>query len=120
MTKSTRFPRACSTNSASAWRVRTSRSSRRAFGGDWPQKLGLPASVPDTTSFPVITNGYTSLGNPTVGFRGALTWDVTNTATLVLGNHSLKIGAEYRLLFGNNYQTSQPSGTFQFRRPPDG
>jgi hypothetical protein len=84
-----------------------------SYGGDWPQKLGLPDSVPDTL-FPVINNGYTSLGNPTLGFRGALTWDVTNTATLVVGNHSLKIGAEYRLLMGNNYQTSQPSGTFNF------
>jgi hypothetical protein len=84
-----------------------------SYGQDWPQKLGLPSSVPNTV-FPTIANGYTSLGNPTVGFRGALTWDVTNTATLLLGAHSVKIGAEYRLLFGNNYQTSAPSGSFNF------
>lgn len=86
-----------------------------SFGQDWPQKLGLPASVPNAV-FPAISNGFVGggIGNPTVGFRGALTWDVTNTATLVVGNHSLKIGAEYRLLFGNNYQTSAPSGSFNF------
>jgi hypothetical protein len=80
---------------------------------NWPQKLGLPADVPNTV-FPSITNGYTALGNPTVGFRGALTWDVTDTVTLVVGSHSIKLGAEYRLLFGNNYQTSAPSGSFTF------
>jgi len=84
-----------------------------SYGENWPQKLGLPASVPNAV-FPTFNNGYTAFGNPTVGFRGALTWDVTNAVTLVVGNHSLKIGAEYRLLFGNNYQTSQPSGTFNF------
>ena len=84
-----------------------------SYGQDWPQKLGLPSSVPNTV-FPTIANGYTSLGNPTVGFRGALTWDATNTATLLLDTHSIKIGAEYRLLFGNNYQTSAPSGSFNF------
>jgi Carboxypeptidase regulatory-like domain/TonB-dependent Receptor Plug Domain len=84
-----------------------------SYNQGWPQKLGLPASVPNTV-FPTITNGYTALGNATVGYRGALTWDVTDTLTLVLGSHSLKFGAEYRLLFGNNYQTSAPSGSFTF------
>jgi hypothetical protein len=81
---------------------------------NWPSKLGLPSDVPETL-FPIIaSNGYTQLGNGTVGFRGALTWDVTDTATLVVGGHSIKIGAEYRLLFGNNYQTAVPSGQFNF------
>jgi hypothetical protein len=84
-----------------------------SYNQNWPQKLGLPASVPNTV-FPSISNGYTAFGNATVGFRGALTWDVTDTVTLVLGSHSLKVGAEYRLLFGNNYQTSAPSGSFNF------
>jgi hypothetical protein len=84
-----------------------------SYGQDWPQKLGLPASVPNTV-FPTISNGYTTLGNGTVGFRGALTWDATDTVTFVLGNHSLKFGSEYRLLFGNNYQTATPSGSFTF------
>ncbi len=84
-----------------------------SYNQGWPQKLGLPANVPSTV-FPSISNGYAALGNATVGYRGALTWDATNTATLVIGNHSLKVGMEYRLLFGNNYQTSAPSGSFSF------
>ena len=84
-----------------------------SFGQGWPQKLGLPASVPATV-FPSINNGYAGLGNGTVGYRGGLTWDATNTLTVVVGRHSLKVGAEYRLLFGNNYQTSAPSGSFSF------
>ena len=84
-----------------------------SYNGGWPQKLGLPANVPGTV-FPSISNGYAALGNGTVGYRGALTWDATDTVTLVLGKHSVKIGAEYRLLFGNNYQTASPSGSFTF------
>ncbi len=84
-----------------------------SYNQDWPSKLGLPSDVPNTV-FPSISNGYTAFGNGTVGYRGALTWDATDTVTLVLGAHSLKIGAEYRLLFGNNYQTSAPSGSFNF------
>jgi hypothetical protein len=81
---------------------------------NWPSKLGLPSDVPETL-FPIIaSNGYTQLGNGTVGFRGALTWDITDTATLVVGAHSIKMGVEYRLLYGNNYQTAVPSGQFNF------
>ncbi len=84
-----------------------------SYNQGWPQKLGLPASVPPTV-FPTINNGYSALGNGTVGYRGALTWDITDTVTMVFGKHSLKIGAEYRLLAGNNYQTGSPSGSFTF------
>jgi hypothetical protein len=84
-----------------------------SYGENWPSKLGLPASVPNTV-FPTISNGYSTLGNGTVGIRGALTWDAADTLTFVLGSHSIKFGSEYRLLFGNNYQTSTPSGSFSF------
>ena len=49
-----------------------------------------------------------------MGFRGAITWDATDSITLVLRKHTLKLGAEYRILKGNNYQTSAPSGSFSF------
>ena len=84
-----------------------------SFGGNWPQKLGFPANVPNTV-IPSISNGYAGFNTGTVGIRGALTWDVSDTVTIVRGAHTLKIGAEYRLLFGNNYQTSNPSGSFNF------
>ena len=86
-----------------------------SYGQGWPQKLGLPADVPSTV-FPAISNGYVGggIGNPTVGYRGALTWDAGDTATLVMGSHTIKMGAEYRLMFGNNFQTVDPSGLFNF------
>jgi hypothetical protein len=84
-----------------------------SFGGGWPQKLGLPASVPGT-AMPNFSNGLTGFPTQTVGLRGALTWQFTDTVTLIKGNHSIKSGFEYRLLYGNNYQTSSPSGSFSF------
>ena len=85
-----------------------------SFNQGWTTKLGLPASVPDVVVPTITTNGYTAFSTGTVGFRGALTWDASDTLNLVIGNHSLKFGAEYRLLFGNNYQTGAPSGNFTF------
>jgi hypothetical protein len=84
-----------------------------SFGGGWPQKLGLPDNVP-STAFPNFSNGLTAFPTQTVGVRGALTWQFTDTVTIVKGAHSIKTGVEYRLLYGNNYQTNQPSGSFNF------
>lgn len=85
-----------------------------SYGEDWPQKLGLPANVPNTT-FPIISgNGYSAFGGGTIGFRGALTWDAGDTVTLIRGKQTIKLGSEYRLLFGNNVQNNNPSGTFNF------
>jgi hypothetical protein len=85
-----------------------------SYNQGWASKLGLPASVPNTVFPSINITGYVQLGIPTVGFRGALTWDFTDTVTVVKGSHSLKLGAEYRLLQGNNYQASYPSGQFNF------
>ena len=84
-----------------------------SFGGNYPQKLGLPAIVPNL-AFPSISNGLAGFSTGVIGLRGALTWQVTDTVTIVRGAHSFKVGAEYRLLFGNNFQTSAPSGNFTF------
>jgi hypothetical protein len=84
-----------------------------SFGGNWPQKLGLPASVAPTV-FPSINNGLTAFSTGTVGIRGALTWDFTDTVTIVRGSHTIRTGMEVRLLYGNNFQTSAPSGSFVF------
>jgi hypothetical protein len=84
-----------------------------SFGGNYPQKLGLPASVAPTV-FPSISNGLTGFNTGTVGIRGALTWDFTDTVTIVRGNHTIRAGMESRLLYGNNFQTSAPSGSFTF------
>lgn len=83
-----------------------------AYNG-WPQKLGFPSNVPGTT-IPAISNGVTSFNTQTIGLRGALTWDVTDTLTVVRGNHSVRMGLEFRQLQGSNFQTSAPSGSFNF------
>jgi hypothetical protein len=85
-----------------------------SYNQGWTAKLGLPASVPDVVVPTINSNGYAAFVSGVVGYRGALTWDAADTLNLVLGNHSLKFGAEYRLLFGNNYQTAAPSGSFTF------
>ncbi|HLJ18148.1 MAG TPA: carboxypeptidase regulatory-like domain-containing protein [Bryobacteraceae bacterium] len=85
-----------------------------SYGQNWPQQLGFPASVPNTTVPTITSNGYTAFTTGTVGIRGALTWDATDIVTIVRGAHSIKLGIEYRLLFGNNYQTASPSGSFTF------
>ncbi len=84
-----------------------------SYGGNYPQKLGLPPIVPQF-AFPTINNGLAGFTTGTIGLRGALTWQVTDIVTVIRGAHSFKIGAEYRLLFGNNFQTQTPSGSFTF------
>jgi hypothetical protein len=84
-----------------------------SFNENIPQKLGLPSNVPNM-ALPNFSNGYSGFPTQTIGLRGALTWDATDTVTYVHGNHSIKAGIEYRLLFGNNYQTNNPSGSFNF------
>ena len=84
-----------------------------SYGGNYPQKLGLPAIVPNL-SFPTINDGLSGFSTGVIGLRGALTWQVTDTLTIVRGAHSFKVGGEYRLLFGNNFQTASPSGNFTF------
>ena len=69
-------------------------------------------------SFRLLSNGLTGFTTGTVGLRGALTWQFSDTVTLVRGNHSIKAGFEYRLLYGNNYQTSSPSGSYTFLAAP--
>jgi Carboxypeptidase regulatory-like domain len=85
-----------------------------SYGQNWPQKLGFPSNVPNAVVPLIGIPGYTAFTTGVVGLRGALTWDFADTVTVVHGAHSIKAGIEYRLLYGNNYQTANPSGTFNF------
>ena len=85
----------------------------RSFGGDWPQKLGLPSIVPADT-FPGISNGLPGFNTGTAGIRGSVNWQFLDSVTMIRGAHSLKIGVDYRLLQGNNLQRSSPSGQYNF------
>jgi hypothetical protein len=84
-----------------------------SYGGNWPAKLGLPPIVPPLV-VPTISNGLTGFTTGTVGLRGALTWQIGDTLTVVHGNHITRMGIETRLLYGNNLQTSTPSGSYTF------
>lgn len=83
------------------------------YGQNWPQKLGLPANVPGTC-LPRADNGLPAVRNCTSGIRGSIVWELTEAATYIRGNHSMKFGTDLRILRGNNFQETQPSGRFQF------
>ncbi len=85
-----------------------------SYGQNWPRKLGLPETVPPDVIPTVSISGYTSVGYGIVGKRGTVNWNLQNLLTHVRGGHTLKVGAEHRILRGDNRQTSNPSGTFNF------
>jgi len=85
----------------------------RSFGGGWPQKLGLPAGVPADT-FPAIGNGLPGFNTGTAGVRGSLYWQFFDMVTKIRGSHTFRFGVDHRILRGNNFQRSSPSGSFQF------
>lgn len=82
----------------------------------WPQKLGLPASVPSTT-LPQIestTLPNFNTGQETVGVRASTNPQLVDIITFVHGSHNIRFGFDYRLNRGNNIQTAYPSGDFTF------
>ncbi len=85
----------------------------RSFGGGWPQKLGLPASVPGDT-FPGIGNGLPGFNTGTAGLRASINLQLFDMLTKISGNHTMKFGVDIRTLQGNNLQRSSPSGNFNF------
>jgi hypothetical protein len=84
-----------------------------SFGGNWPQQLGLPASVPGDT-FPAINNGLAPFNTGTAGLRESSTWQVFDMLTHVRGPHTFKFGADVRHQQALNLQRQQPSGNFNF------
>ena len=81
---------------------------------NWPSRLGLPPVVPDD-QMPQIGFGYGTIGGGAVGRRGSFNWDIQNMITKIAGNHTLKIGVNYRDLFGANLQGGALSGAYTFR-----
>lgn len=82
-------------------------------GQNWPSKLGLPSIVPDD-QFPQINFGFGTIGGQAYGTRGSLNWDIQDMVTKIAGNHSIKIGANYRILYGGNRQGAALSGNYTF------
>ncbi len=85
----------------------------RSFGKDIPQALGLPAIVPNDV-IPSFSNGTPAFNTGTAGLRGATSWQIFDMVTRIRGSHTLKLGIEDRINRGNNFQRSNPSGSFSF------
>ncbi|MEK7405251.1 MAG: hypothetical protein AAB225_09095 [Acidobacteriota bacterium] len=85
------------------------------YGQGWPQKLGLPASVPALTRPVMSGTNIPDLDiGPSNGYRAGLTTQLAETVTYIRGRHTMKYGADIRLLQGHNINMSRPSGSFNF------
>lgn len=89
-----------------------------------PTSLGFPAYLAgasdDTHIFPTFNpNGYSSLGPPrNFGFyhNNQDVFSLNQDASLLRGNHSIKIGANERVYRMYNYRPDDPAGNFTFSR----
>lgn len=89
-----------------------------------PATLGLPqylvAASDDTNIFPSFApNGYTSLGPPrNFGFfrNNQDVFSLNQDLSWLVGNHSIKIGANQRVYRAYNYRPDDPAGSFTFTR----
>ncbi len=91
------------------------------FGYD-PTQLGLPKSIQQNASilqfptFNISGNGYNyqPLGSRGYNDQPRDTTTIGDTATKVIGKHTLKLGAEYRLLRFYPFQVFDTTGNFSF------
>lgn len=84
-----------------------------SYGEGWPQKLGLPASIPPDT-LPLVSNGLPGFVTQFAGLRTTLTQQYYDTLTWIKNNHTFTMGADFRIPQVNNYQPSNPSGFYNF------
>jgi len=73
----------------------------------------LPPIVPGDT-MPSFSNGTPAFNTGTAGLRGATSWQFFNMVSRIRGGHTMKFGVEHRIIRGNNFQRSSPSGAFNF------
>jgi len=89
-----------------------------------PTSLGFPqylaAASGDTNIFSTFApNGYASLGPPrNFGFfrNNQDTFSFNQNLSLLLGTHSIKVGANERIYRAYNYRPDDPAGNFTFTR----
>ena len=81
-----------------------------------PASLGIKNGVKDPIGLPQINiaGGGLNLGGPAnqPSGRGDTTFVVANTLNWLVGQHSLKLGGEYRKFFNNNFRHT--TGSFNF------
>lgn len=83
-----------------------------SYGQGWPQKLGLPTSIPSFT-LPIVSNGLPNF-NGTAGYRAYTNPQVADTAMKVIRTHTISFGVDWRKNIGSNAQMNAPSGSFNF------
>jgi hypothetical protein len=81
--------------------------------GDWSQKLGLPYQMVGL-AFPNIDFGFGAIGGGAIGFRSSLNWDAEDMLTRITGNHTVKLGVNFRAQQANNQQGSTKAGSYDF------
>lgn len=91
-----------------------------AADANFPQKLGLPGTVPGLTIPIMSISGIPAVQSFPAGFaafKGLIafqTFQLTDSLTLIRGQHTIKFGAEFRQNLINLDLCSQCSGTFRF------
>ncbi len=81
--------------------------------GDWSGKLGLPANMVGI-AFPQMDFGFGAIGGGALGFRSSLNWDMQDMLTKIIGNHTIKLGVNFRAQQGNNQQGTNLGGSYNF------
>jgi len=83
-------------------------------------QLGFPSSLASQLPrpfFPQIAyTDYTTFGNTGSQFTFSDTWSFAETLNQVLGRHSLKFGAEYRMMFNNQQNPTSSFGNLSFNK----
>jgi hypothetical protein len=85
-----------------------------SYGQNWPEKMGLPASVPRDVLPALNIAGLAGIGQTNMGIRGTYEWQFFDAVTMVLGKHTLKTGVDIRIRQANNLLRAVPSGSFTF------
>jgi hypothetical protein len=109
-----------STNVLNEFRANITRQhlvfSHLSANGDWPKKLGLPASLPQDLFPRVDISGVLSLGpgSNMFGVRAQHTVQLNDSLTIIRGRHQLKMGTDQRWLRLNWQKKEYSSGQYGF------
>ncbi len=87
-----------------------------SYGKNWPEKLGLPSSIPQDLFPRVDISGMLSLGTPPYanGKRASHTLQASDSVTWMHGKHTVKFGTDQRWIRLNWVNSSYPSGQYVF------
>ncbi|MGH9671615.1 MAG: carboxypeptidase regulatory-like domain-containing protein [Bryobacteraceae bacterium] len=87
-----------------------------SFGGNWPDKLGMPAIFPRDLFPRINITGVLSLGSDpfAAGVRAQHAIQLGDSVSIVRGKHNLKIGVDQRWFRLNWFLHRNESGNFDF------